>query len=76
MFEEAASCVSNISQLKKFLENLNNQIKDQWVMSNTSKFQLNLTVDEVTMTIFLKELKAEKEEKSRCSVLWSAQVPH
>ena len=54
--EEAASCVSHMSKHKDFMENQNIQIKDKWVGNNVNKFQLNPTVDVVTMTVLLKEV--------------------
>src|ERR1044072_1696087 len=53
--KKASSCVSNISQLKHFLENPTVMIEDQCFRINISKFQFNPTVDEVTMTILVKE---------------------
>src|ERR1044072_4086279 len=57
--KQAASCVSHISQLSDYFTNPSGQIKDQYVRNNISKFQLNPTVDEVAMTIFVKEVRAE-----------------
>ena len=52
--DAAASCVSHISQLRHLFDNPTVQIEDQRVRNNISKIQLNPTVDEVTMTFFLK----------------------
>src|ERR1044072_5985759 len=52
--KQAASCVSQFSQLRHFLDNPTVHIEDQWVENNISKFQLNPTVDEVAMIIFPK----------------------
>ena len=58
--KKAASCVSHISQLIYYFANPLGPIEDQWVRNNISKFQLNPTVDEVTMAILVKELEVEK----------------
>src|ERR1044072_1106451 len=52
--DAASSCVSHISQLKHLFDDPTVQIEDQRVRNNISKIQLNPTVDEVTMTFFLK----------------------
>ena len=54
VFESAASCVEQFSQLKQHFAKLTVQIKDQWVENNISKNQLDPTVNEVTMDVFLK----------------------
>ena len=60
MFEVASSCVDQFSYHKHFLENPTVEIEDKCVGNNISKFQLNPTVNEVRMTILVKELEVEK----------------
>src|ERR1044072_9121787 len=52
--KQAASCVSQFSQLRHLLNNPTVHIEDLWVENNISKFQLNPTVDEVAMAVFQK----------------------
>src|ERR1044072_2009424 len=52
--ENVSSCVSHISQLRHYFTNPSGQIEDQRVRNNISQIQFNPTVDEITMTIFLK----------------------
>ena len=54
--KQAASCMSQFSQLRHFLDNPTVHIEDLWVENNISKFQLNPTVDEVAMAVFPKEV--------------------
>ena len=54
VLESAASCVEQFSYLKHYFTKVTVQIKDQWVENNISKFQLNPTVNEVTMTVLQK----------------------
>src|ERR1044072_8096574 len=79
--KQAASCVSHFSQLMHLLDNPTVHIKDLWVENNISKFQLNPTVDEVTMAVFPKEvclapaqrLEAPEDRGWRLSSAWRRQ---
>jgi hypothetical protein len=46
--------VEQFSQLKQYFAKLTVHIQDQWVEDNISKFQLDPTVNEVTMDVLLK----------------------
>ena len=54
--KQAASYVSQFSELRHLLDNPTAHIEDLWVENNISKFQLNPTVDEVAMAVFPKEV--------------------
>src|ERR1044072_8873912 len=70
--KQAASCVSQFSQLRHLLDNPTVHIEDLWVETNISKFQLNPTVDEVAMAVFPKEVCPAPSQ--RLSSAWRRQA--
>ena len=68
VFESAASCVEQFSQLKQYFAKLTVLIKDQWVENNISKIQLDPTVNEVTMDVLPKGVWVVKIWRKRAQM--------